>query len=109
ALLFIGCNELDTLPQGNDVTSKQKGDTYGLNPERAEAGVNAIFAQFNQYMPNETALGAARHNDFGYPSVMLFTDANGTDIIADDNGYNWTGNGLDFADRVYTSNEAQIL
>jgi PBP1b-binding outer membrane lipoprotein LpoB len=88
ALLFTGCNDLDTLPQGNDVTSKQKGETYELNPERAEAGVNAIFAQFNQYMPNETALGAERHNDFGYPSIMLFTDANGMDVVSDDNGYN---------------------
>ncbi|MDD4776800.1 MAG: RagB/SusD family nutrient uptake outer membrane protein [Fermentimonas sp.] len=109
ALLFTGCNDLDTLPQGNDVTSKQKGETYELNPERAEAGVNAIFAQFNQYMPNETALGASRHNDFGYPSVMLFTDANGYDVVSDDNGYNWTGNSLDYSDRVYTSNESQIV
>lgn len=109
ALLLTACNDLDTLPLGNDVTSKQKEETYALNPERAEAGVNAIFAQFNQYMPNETALGAARHNDFGYPSIMLFTDANGYDVVSDDNGYNWTGNSLDFADRVYTSNESQIV
>ena len=109
ALLFTGCNDLDTLPQGNDVTSKQKGETYELNPERAEAGVNAIFAQFNQYMPNETALGAERHNDFGYPSIMLFTDANGMDVVSDDNGYNWTGNSLEFSDRRYRSNESQIV
>ena len=40
---------------------------------------------------------------------MLFTDANGIDVVSDDNGYNWTGNSLDFTDRVYTSNEAQIM
>src|SRR5690554_2729259 len=109
AFLFTGCNDLDTLPLGNDVTSKQKEETYMLNPERAEAGVNAIFAQFNQYMPNETALGAERHNDFGYPSIMIFTDANGMDVVTEDNGYNWTGNNLEFSDRVYTSNESQIV
>lgn len=109
AVLFTGCNDLDTLPQGNDVTSKQKEEAYALNPERAEAGVNAIFAQYNQYMPNETALGASRHNDFGYPSIMLFTDANGIDVVSDDNGYNWAGNSLEFSDRVYTSNESQIV
>ena len=108
-LLFSACNDLDTLPLGNDVTSKQKEATYELNPERAEAGVNAIFAQFNQYMPNETTLGASRHNDFGYPSIMLFTDANGMDVVSEDNGYNWTGNNLEFSDRVYTSNESQII
>lgn len=109
ALLFTACNDLDTLPQGNDVTSKQKEETYELNPERAEAGVNAIFAQFNQYMPNETTLGASRHNDFGYPSIMMFTDANGMDMVTEDNGYNWAGNNLEFSDRVYTSNESQIV
>ncbi len=109
ALLITGCNDLDTLPQGNDVTSKQKEETYELNPERAEAGVNAIFAQFNQFMPNETALGAERHNDFGYSSIMMFTDANGMDMVTEDNGYNWAGNNLEFSDRVYTSNESQIV
>ena len=39
----------------------------------------------------------------------MFTDANGIDVVSDDNGYNWTGNSLDFTDRVYTSNEAQIM
>lgn len=109
-LLFSGCNDLDTLPQGDNVTSKQKEEVYANNPERAEAGVNAIFAQFNQYTPNYSALGnSTRHNDIGYPSIMLFTDANGTDVVTDDNGYNWTGNSLDFTDRSITSNEAQIV
>lgn len=109
ALLLVGCNDLDTLPMGDEVTSTQKEGVYENNPERSEAGVNAIFAQFNQYMPNETALNASRHNDFGYPSIMLFTDANGMDLITEDNGYNWTGNSLDFADRSHSSNEAQIV
>ena len=43
ALLFTGCNDLDTLPQGNDVTSKQKGETYELNPERAGSGSKCHF------------------------------------------------------------------
>jgi hypothetical protein len=108
-LLLAGCNDLDTFPQGNDVTSQQKEEVYEMDPSRSEAGVNAIFAQFNQYMPNETALNAERHNDFGYPSIMLFTDGNGIDVVTEDNGYNWTGNNLDFSDRSHTSNETQIL
>ncbi len=109
SVLFVGCNDLDTLPQGTTITSLQKEEVYALDASKPEAGVNAIFAQFNQYMPNEVALGAARHNDFGYPSIMLFTDANGYDVVSDDNGYNWTGNNLDFTDRSYTSREVQIL
>lgn len=107
--LFSGCNDLDTFPEGSTITSKQKEEVYTLDPSKPEAGVNAIFAQFNQYMPNATALGASRHNDFGYPSVMMFTDANGYDMVSEDNGYNWAGNNLDFSDRSHTSRETQII
>lgn len=109
SLGFTACEDLDTMPAGNTLTSEQKEEVAKLDPGKAIAGVNAIFAQFNQYMPNATALGAERHNDFGYPSVMMFTDANGYDMVSDDNGYNWAGNNLDFADRVNTSRESQIL
>lgn len=105
---FTGCENLDTLPEGNTLTSTQKEEVANLDPKKAEAGVNAIFAQFNQYMPNSKAIGE-RHNDFGYPAVMWFTDANGLDMVSEDNGYNWAGNNLDFSDRVKTSREAQIV
>lgn len=107
---FIGCQELDTLPEGDTITSSQKEEVVSNDPSKAEAGVNAIFAQFSQYMPNYSALGdVERHNDFGFPSVMMFTDANGYDVVSDDNGYNWSGNNLDFSDRIKTSRECQIL
>jgi len=110
-LLFAmtGCEDLDTLPLGDEVTSQQKEEVAENDPEKAEAGVNAIFAQFSTYLPNADALNADRHNDFGYPSVMLFTDHNGQDMVSDNNGYNWNGNNMSFSDRSYTSNEAQIL
>lgn len=108
--LFSGCEDmLNTEPDGDTITSKQKETVVSLDPSKAAASVNGIFAQFSQYMPNEDALGAERHNDFGYPSVMLFTDANGYDVVQEDNGYNWTGNDLDYTDRINTSNESQIL
>lgn len=110
ALFFItSCNDLDTLPEGDKITTSQKEEVYDQLPERAEAGVNAIFAQFNQYAPNADTFGATRHNDFGYPSIMLFTDASGNDVVSEDNGYNWTGNSLDFTDRSVTSLETQIM
>lgn len=109
-LSFVACEDnLDTQPHGDTVTSEQKEEVVAKDPSKAEAGINAVFAQFTQYMPNEDALNAERHNDFGYPSVMLFTDQNGYDVVSEDNGYNWTGNSLDFSDRDYTSNESQIV
>lgn len=108
-LTFTSCQDLDTLPSGNIVTDDQKKDIYEKDPQKAAAGVNAIFAQFSQYGPNYKALKSYRHNDFGYGSIMMFTDANGYDVISDDNGYNWAGNSLDFSDRVFTTNESQIV
>jgi len=106
---LTSCEDLDTLPEGDVVTSSQKEEVSANDPSKAEAGVNAIFAQFNQYMPNSGALGASRHNDFGYPANMMFMDHNGYDLVSEDNGYNWNGNNLEFSDRLYTSNEAQIM
>ena len=109
ALAFTGCQEIDTYPEGNTITSDQKDEIAELDPTKVEAGINAIFSQFNQYMPNMGALGAERHNDIGYPTIMLATDANGLDVVSDNNGYNWTGFDISFEDRIYTSNECQMI
>ena len=105
ALFVTGCADLDTEPMSAYVTSDQKQEVVESDPTKAEAGVNAVFSQYSVYM----SVTGSRHNDFGYPSVMLFSDTNGMDYVSQDNGYNWTGNSLDFSDRVYTSNESAIV
>lgn len=107
--VFAGCEDLDTAPEGNTTTPAQKEEVVKLDPKKAEAGVNAIFSQLSTYNPNEDALGASRHNDFGYPALMMFFDANGYDVVSDDNGYNWTGNSLDYSDRGTSSYESTIV
>ncbi len=110
SLFFIGCEDLDTFPEDDIVTGDQKEEVVKNDPDKAQAGVNAIFSQFSQFCPNFTALGnLTLHNDFGYPSIMLFTDANGYDVVSEDNGYNWSGNDLDYSDREATSYECQII
>lgn len=109
SLAVTGCQDMDTLPDGGIVTDSQKETVSTLNPERGEAKVNAIFATFSQYFPNSSALGAERHNDFGYPTVMLCTDTNTSDVVSDNNGYNWTGYDLTFEDRENTSLEGQMV
>ena len=108
-MAFTACEDLDTAPDGATLTVDQKGAIGEAMPQRAEAGVRGIFAQFNVYMPNKTALNATRHNDFGYSSIMFFTDANTEDLVSGDNGYNWCGNSLTYDDRPYTSRESQIV
>jgi len=108
-LIAVSCQKLDTTPDGDDVTSDKKSEVVANDPSKAVAAVNGIFAQFSQYMPNYSALNAERHNDFGYPSVMLFTDVNGNDMVCSNNGYQWMGNDLTYADRIMTSRECQIV
>lgn len=105
AIFFVGCVDMDTFPEGDIITSDQKDEVVTDDPSKAEAGVTAIFAQFSSYM----SITNTRHNDIGYPAVMLFTDTNGYDFLSIDNGYNWTGNSLDFSDRNYAGNEAKIV
>ena len=110
ALALTSCTDLDTAPQGNTITSGQKSDVISSKPERGEAGVRAVFSGMNVYLPNYTALGkVTRHNDFGYGTVLMATDANSEDQSSANNGYNWAGNSLDYADRIYTSYESQMV
>lgn len=110
SLMAAGCQDMDTFPEGQYLTDKQKEEVAGLQPEKAEAQVNAVFASFSQYFPNASALGTERHNDFGYPTIMLAMGTNGDTEVSDNNGYNWTGFSIDYTDHTdYSSNEAQMV
>lgn len=100
AAVAVGCTKLDTQPYGSTVTSAQKANVVAANPAMVSASVSGITAMFSVYMN----ITGSRHNDFGYPSVMLFMDTRGTDLVGDDIGYNWFSYGLDMmTDHVYTS------
>lgn len=110
SLSLTSCSDLDTAPEGNIITSDKKGEILEEMPERGLAGVRAIFQGLSAYEPNNKAFGKIeRHNDIGYPSVLMFTDANTEDVVSDPNGYNWNGNSLDYSDRTYTSYESQMV
>lgn len=104
--VLFSCTNLDTEPHGATATSSQKENIYSLNS--AKIGVNAIYSLFSQYQPNSSIIGK-KDNDFGYPSIMLFTDLNGTDMVCADVGYSWASHNLDYTDRNYTSYNCQIV
>ena len=90
SMVFTACTDLDTAPEGNTITSDHKSEILEAKPERGEARVRAIFSGMNVYAPNYEAFGkVVRHNDFGYSSVLYFTDANTEDQSSGNNGYNW--------------------
>lgn len=105
ALLFNGCVDMDTFPEGDIITSEKKEEAIAKDPNKAEAGITAIFAQFSTYM----TVVDGRHNDIGYPGIMLRMDANGFDYVGQNNGYNWMGFDIDYSDRNYAGNESRIV
>ena len=92
-MTLAGCADLDTAPKGNTITADQKAEVVAENPEMVSASVTGITSMFSIY---ENTSG--NHNDFGYPSVMLFTDSRGIDLVGMDVGYNWFSYGLDLND-----------
>lgn len=84
SMVLAGCNDLDTMPADNYVTDQQKKDALEANPALASAGVVGISSTYSQY---REVLG--NDSDFGWPSVMLYLDQAGTDMIGPDIGYNW--------------------
>ena len=103
--VLAGCTKLDTEPTGSTITSKQKAEVIASNPGMVSASVSGITAMFSVYM--NAILTASRHNDFGYPAVMLFLDTRGVDMVGLDIGYNWFSYGLDFTDCRFTDQVTQ--
>ncbi len=85
-LAATSCNDLDTEPQGQYITSEEKAEANAANPSLGLAGVVAISTDFALFCRTYTS---ERHNDFGYPSTMIFLDQLGTDMVGLNLGYNW--------------------
>lgn len=106
--LFASCEEMDLSPEGSTVTESTKGEVYSNAPDKSFAAVSGGFMKMNSYMPNYSDIGRA-DNDFGYPSIMLFTDATGEDLVGTDAGYNWFSNEAKYTDRSASSYITRIM
>lgn len=101
-LLAAGCTDLDTAPLSSTITADQKEQVVAADPSKLEASVAAVTANFTQYAKLYSE-DQNVHSDIGYPTIMLATDSRGTDMIADDIGYNWYAGSLTFSDCLNTS------
>lgn len=105
---LTACNELDKETLSNAVTTDQKEEALEMNPELAQAAVNAIPTGNYLRMPVYGASGNV-HSDFGLPSVMMMLDSFGQDFVSANVGYNWYrfAVGLDVGST--TSQETNII
>ena len=85
SMSLVGCNDLDTQPENNYVTSQEKQEAIASKPDLASAGVVGISSAYNQYM----AVYSSAHCDFGWPAALMMLESCGTDLVADNIGYNW--------------------
>lgn len=102
------CEDMDTVPEGSFVTADQKSDIYSNDASKTSASVDGAFLAMSAYRPNYSSVGQ-HHADFGYPSVMIFTDCNGEDIVGTVTGYNWMSSEIRFNDRAISSDNSQIM
>lgn len=105
---LVSCEDLDTEPQGATLTQTQKETVYNLDPSKGEASINSLFTAMKTYEPNYDAIGSA-HSDFGYGSIMLYTDANADDMPAEVTGYNWFSSEIEYTDRTVSNYRNQII
>lgn len=102
-LVITSCSDLDTNPLTGTVTTEQKIDSKEHNPEMVLAGVTGVAATLNTFM---TILD--RHNDFGYPALMLFSDSRGEDMVSYNTGYNWFAGAAEMSDCNTTSDHTRL-
>ena len=99
ALALVSCSTMDEMqPEGMFMTSQQVNDAVTAIPDRAEADLAGIYSFAGQAHSTFTTNGSI-HNDFGYPSVCMFQDCNGPDMVCDNSNYNWMSVSHNYTDR----------
>lgn len=103
-LALSSCNDLDTDLYGENVTGETKEEVLDVDPEMAQASVNAIAT--GAYM-NMTVLST--HQDFGVPSIMLHFDSFGQDFVSGTMGYNWLQQAIYYYFNDNTCDETYLI
>ncbi len=99
---IISCSDqLDIDPNGDLMNAKQVADGAKVSKERAEAGVNGIFAQMTAY---DAIYQDDWQSDFGYPALACWLEHAGDNVVSTTHGYNWFARGLRYTGR----NKSQI-
>ena len=108
AVALSSCEEMDLTPEGSVATESKKAEVYSNDPDKSFSAVSGAFMKMKEYMPNYNDIGSA-HNDFGYPSIMLFTNCDGEDIASTVTGYNWFSNNVRFRAHTASSYVTRII
>lgn len=106
-MILTGCNDLDTEPWGNTVTSDQKEQVVEKDPSMVKASVTAIASMFNVYagaLPNSFG-----HEDYGFGSIMMLMESRGQDMVSVNTGYNWYTRSVVYSDVTKESRSTYLV
>lgn len=106
--LLAGCNDLDTQPLGNTITSDQKSEVVAIDPDKAVASVTGISGSLIA-VASITGDSQSYQWDFGIPATMLTYDLRGIDMYSVDMGYNWFLGAMQLSDALPTDPDPQYL
>lgn len=104
---FSACVNLDTYPEGETITDDMREDVISKDPARIQADINGLYAKLIEYRVTYEFDSSRNDYDFGYPGLAMALDHSGTDIVADDTGYNYFRYWANLSSsRNYTSTQA---
>lgn len=97
-LALTACSDMDDMtPDSGSMTEAQLEMTTTAIPKRANADLTGIYTYAGEMA---AALNTASfHCDYGYPSLCTVMDANASDFVGDNSGYNWFTPAFDYTDR----------
>lgn len=97
--IFTSCNDLDTQPLSDMITSEQRADVIASDPEKIDALSAGVYGNYNGW---ELAIGEMF--DFGYPGVMLQLESRTQDFVTVNPAqYNWFISCIAYTDNVANS------
>lgn len=98
SLVAVSCSDIDNqFPEGGDLTLEQMQETSELMPERVDATFSGMFTMMGD--PYGVFGSSGRPDDFGFIMAAISLDAEGSDLILADNGYNWFSPACDLSSR----------
>ena len=107
ALLLASC-DLDKLPEGQYVGGEQNEGVIEQRPNMTVAAVNGMAAKLNAFATVSTPENPD-HNDYGLAAVHQALEQGGQDMPCTTSGYNWFNRCQNYADRLYTSSEDELI
>ncbi len=105
AASLSGCYEMNTYPMSQYLTEEQKNEVKEDNSDMTQAGITGITGLFSTFCQ---VLNGERHNDFGFPSIMLASDSRGIDMVGVNTDFNWFQESTAMSDCNASSDATEI-